>query len=918
MVRLRLFGVFILAGVLAAGAAFAQTSKLNPRARVAIAQMNSGMTAAAARASGEAVTEEGNLDAFITGTVSRAALEALGVRIRTEVPGANVFTADIPFTAVDAVAALPGVRSIQGSAPVELELNASVPTTNAHANRGAGPTFTGINGAGVLVGDVDTGFDYKHGDFRDQANNTRFVNIWDQTVNTGPNPAGYAYGTEWFPVSMNPPYTATQTAVDGHGTHVMGIQGGDGSQTGGAIPAFTYVGMAPMADLIGVKTDLTTTHILDGVAYIFGRATALGKNAACNLSLGSHYGPHDGTSSFESALDAMTGPGRIIVKSAGNERAQARHAEVFAAGAGTNMTITAAGSGALRTIAFDGYYEGTEDLNVRITTPNGTIIGPIPFGGTSGAFPGTTTANGQVYLENGLFVTGTGAREVYLEINIPNPTGGATWNGTWTITFIPVTLGAANGEVDMWRFFNSTGTTANFVVGLQEEELVSEPGNAASLITTAAYSSKQVWTDCRPGNVSFTGAPAVGALATFSSMGPTRDGRQKPDIAAPGTAIGSTRSFDIAIACPAGASLNLNDGINHVINQGTSMAAPHTTGACALIMQKYGAVTPAFIKTFLSSRAIVDGNTGAPWNKDWGNGKLFLGDMVDPTVAVVAPNGGEVFVAGSPINYQWNANDNVLVTSVDLYLSRDGGGSYSLIAAGVPNTGSYGSTATLPASVQCVLKVVAADAAANSAQDVSDLPWIITEGPTPTLMSMMAADVSSEGVSLRWQFGSTAGFANVVVERATEAAGVYQVLDARASIDNGVSTLVDRTVAAGTTYWYRIVGLSGTGARTVFGPIAATAGQRVTALALSRITPNPTTSAARVDFALPTAGHVKVSIHDLQGREITRLVDGDYQAGVWQAIWNGRTERGDAPAGLYFVRLQAMGKVLSQRLIVSR
>lgn len=917
MLRLRLMGIFILAAaVFAAGAALAQ-SKLDPRARIAVAQMNQGATAAAARAMGEAVTEEGHLDAFIRGTVSRATLEALGVRVRTQVPGTDIMTADIPMTAIDAVAALSGVRSIQGAAPVDIELNASVPTTNANANRGAAPNFTGINGAGVLLGDVDTGFDFKHGDFRDQANNTRFVNIWDQTVNTGPNPAPYTYGTEWGAASMNAPYTCTQLATDGHGTHVMGIQGGDGSQTGGAVPAFTYVGMAPMADLIGVKTDLTTTHILDGVNYIFSRATALGKNAVCNLSLGSHFGPHDGTSTFESALDALTGPGRIIVKSAGNERGQSRHAEVFAAGAGTNMTITFSGSATNRTLAFDGYYNATEDMNVRITTPNGTVIGPIALGGINAAYPGTATANGTVYLENGAFLTATNAREVYLEVTVAS---GNNWNGSWTITFIPVTLGAANGEVDMWRFFNSTSAVGNFVTGVQEEELISEPGNAVSLITTAAYVSKQSWTDCGGRSVSFTGTPAVGLLATFSSMGPTRDGRQKPDIAAPGVAIGSTRSFDIAMTCPAspGVSAALNDNMNHIANAGTSMAAPHTSGACALIMQKYGAVTPAFIKSFLNARAIVDANTGATWNKDWGNGKLFLGDMLDPTVAVTSPNGGEIYVVGQPISYQWTASDNNTVTNVDLYLSRDGGTNYTLIASGVPNTGSYASTATLPTSNNCKLKVVASDGSSNTGTDASDQDWAIIDGPTPTLMSMMAAQPAEGGIAVRWQFGTGATFAKVQVERSTEQNGVYQALDAQATVESGASSVVDRSVEAGRSYWYKIVGLSSGGARTEFGPISATAGQAITKLALSRITPNPTTSAARVDFALPTAGHVRVSIHDLQGREIARLVDGDYQAGAWQAAWNGRTEGGNAPAGLYFVRLQAMGQVLSQRLIVSR
>ena len=84
----------------------------------------------------------------------------------------------------------------------------------------------------------------------------------------------------------------------------MGIAGGDGSQTGGAVPAFTYVGMAPKADLAMVKTDFNTGSIVDGVAYCESLATVRGQPVVVNLSLGSQFGPHDGTSDFETALGA--------------------------------------------------------------------------------------------------------------------------------------------------------------------------------------------------------------------------------------------------------------------------------------------------------------------------------------------------------------------------------------------------------------------------------------------------------------------------------------------------------------------------------------------------------------------------------------------------------------------------------------
>jgi subtilisin family serine protease len=377
--------------------------------------------------------------------------------------------------------------------------------------------------------------------------------------------------------------------------------------------------MAPKADLVMVKTNFQTTGVLDGVKYCFDLATARGQSAVVNLSLGSYFGPHDGTSDFEAGLSALTGPGRIVVKSAGNGRGTARHAEAIGA---ANVTTSVTGSDVGGMVAIDGYYESTENLSVKVTTPDGAVVGPIARGAAAGPYPGPPTPSGEVYLENGLSVTSTGDFEVYIEINVE---AGQDMDGTWTITFTPVALGPAHGEVDLWRFATTSGSVvADFVVGNQPtEELITEPGNAVELITVAAWVSKDRWIDCNGSTTGFqTGSP--GNLAPFSSPGPTRDGRQKPDIAAPGTAIGSSTSFDIPQSCSPGGSTLLPDGLSHVMSQGTSMAAPHVAGAAAILMQRYGAMTPSQLKSFLATHAKTDGFTGPVWNKDWGYGKLFI------------------------------------------------------------------------------------------------------------------------------------------------------------------------------------------------------------------------------------------------------------------------------------------------------
>ncbi len=892
-----------------AGTAFADLAKLDPRARVALSMLRDGVPIEAAKARGASIANQGTIDAFIVGPVSRHELEAAGAQVRTEVPG-GIFTADIPLGAVEAVAALAGVRRIEGSAPIEFETDLSVPSTGANLLRGAGPAFTGLNGQGVLIGAVDTGIDFDHQDFKDAGGLTRLVSLWDQTNPAGPGPAPFGYGTEWSSAQIDGgACTEVDVDLDGHGTMVMGIAGGDGSGTGGAIPPFTYVGMAPQARLCLVKGGGGNSAVLDAVKYVFDRATALGLPAVCNLSLGSLSGPRDGTSAFETGLSALSGPGRIIVVSAGNYRGQSLHAERFAAGAGTNATMQISGSFGGRAVFINGYYEASESLSVQITTPQGTVLGPVPVGGTNAAFPGTATTSGRVFLENGVSLTATGDKQIFIIIQVES---GQNMNGTWTFRFIPAALGAANGEVDLWRYFNSAGTTANFVVGNQPlEEMVTEPGNAPNVITVGAYSSKQFFVDCTGINQSLPGGSAAGTLAGFSSPGPTRDGRQKPDLSAPGTAIAAATSFDPVVTCGVGPSPKLADGMQHRVAQGTSLSAPHVTGAVALILQKYGALTtPEFVTAFLQNRARVDEFTGPAWNKDWGSGKLFLGDMIDPTVAVLAPNGGEVHSLGSVVNLLWNANDALGgVTAVDLELSRTGpAGPWESIATGVSNTGTFEWLASGPATSQAILRVRASDAAGNTGLDVSDQTWTL-EPPVTAVLASCDAEWVDGVVELRWQLGNRNASGHAVVERSQMIAGPYMPVTVERRTEGGLEIAVDRTTEPGLTYFYRLL-LDG----SPIGPITVRTDHAFTEFAIGRIAPNPSTKGPLdILFTVARDARVSLAVYDLRGRKVADLIDTRYAPGRYTARWDGSR----VASGLYFVRFVSPDGEKTARIILS-
>ena len=87
------------------------------------------------------------------------------------------------------------------------------------------------------------------------------------------------------------------------------------------------------------------------------------------------------------------------------------------------------------------------------------------------------------------------------------------------------------------------------------------------------------------------------------------------------------------------------------------------------------------------------------------------------------------------------------------------------------------------------------------------------------------------------------------------------------------------------------------------------------ALELSAAQPNPTPARSTVTFALPSPGHVRLSILDVQGRRLRTLADGVLPAGLHEASWDGFSEGGvRAAAGVYFYRLEAADRCTSRKV----
>jgi len=546
---------------------------------------------------GERPTRETRVRVLAQFTGERSALERAGLEVTSMI--GDVVAGFVNLSALEAVAAVPGLDVIEQSRPMRGELDLSMPATRANLVHTGPP---GRRGAGVIVGVIDSGIDWRHHAFRRADGSSRILRIWDQRLTPvagESSPAGFTFGVEYTKAHIDanlaggtPPVPVRHADAGGHGSHVAGIAAGDGSVAGNGRPAFTFVGMAPEADIVVVANTIgagglgDSANTLDAAGYIFGVAASLTRPAVINLSQGDYIGPHDGTSLLERGIDTLLGTaGRAMVKSAGNAAQDEAHATGVVPAGGVLELPMAVSAGDTSDDTVDIWYEGPDRFGFSVVPPGGAasaVVNP----------PATTTINlpsgNRVFVDSTLNNPFNADNRIFLRIQ--RGTAGAIQTGTWRLRLHGQVV--TNGRAHAWIQRNHGPVFLAPTVSAQST--ISIPGTGRRIITVGSF---------------VTRGAGVGSLSSFSSRGPTRDNRTKPEISAPGQAIISV--------------LNGASGTNQYTSMsGTSMAAPHVAGAVALMLQRRPTATIAQIRACLTSTAVKDAFTGATTNNDWGFGKL--------------------------------------------------------------------------------------------------------------------------------------------------------------------------------------------------------------------------------------------------------------------------------------------------------
>ncbi|MGO4379940.1 S8 family serine peptidase [Pseudoduganella sp. RAF19] len=505
----------------------------------------------------------------------------------------DVATAIVPASKLMRFAGSPDVERV--SAPRRMKpLDIAVPLAGV-------PKFikqNKVSGKGVVLGIVDTGIDLTHPAFAG-----RVLKIWDQEIaGQGPGPGYSALGKVLTGAAM----TASED-TEGHGTHVAGICGGQGDP---------YTGIATGADYLICKTNFENSAIVEGVRWIFAEAKKLGRPCVVNLSLGGHFDGHDGKDDMSVAISDECGPGQLVVAAAGNEGGDPIHVNQLVnarSPASFDIKVNARSEKEPAPyLLFNGWYSGKGVCEVRVTGPNGDAT---KWQGLIADDPGATkytVGSDSVTIASPNALAPNGDRQFVIEVAGNN--NGPVLGGTWKLEVRRKS--GTPGQLHVWLLLDPSAPNSGRFADPTFSYLIGSPGSATDVVTAASYTCRNEWNDLA-GEHETVGL-VLNTVSEFSSPGPLRNGRPKPDVTAPGAMIAS------CLASAAQADQRFVIAKRYQLMAGTSMATPFVAGLLALQLELKPRLTPAQAKAWLKSHSKIPGSAAGKHDVKWGYGLIKI------------------------------------------------------------------------------------------------------------------------------------------------------------------------------------------------------------------------------------------------------------------------------------------------------
>lgn len=553
----------------------------------------------------------------------------------------DISIAAIPLSSLGALSCGRQVKRIETGRRCSIQMDTTRLVVNAekvYTGEGLSQSYTGH---GVVVGVQDIGFDLTHPNFYSaDMSRYRIKALWDQLSRDTIGSTLYVgrdyVGRDALLELKHPIDGETQT----HGTHTAGIAAGSGAEGDGVISP--YRGMACDADLVLVDNAADNASLIDpkdyykftyatdalGFKYIFDYAERMHQPCVINFSEGSSQDFHGYDQLYYELLAKLIGSGRIIVSSAGNDGARNSYihknigkerAGAFIMGNEKRFSCTAKSK---QTFTF------RVSVYDNVASPQIVDISTVKVcNAQDSLLTDSLLVGGKKYIWRVLAYPNsydTSETAYDFQISSPSKLGDSPQ--------VSLQVMGRDADIELYRMSGYM-----FPHSLDP---VLDAGDCRYTIFSPSSSPDVICvgsTSYRTQFVNYLGEKKVydsgkkGIRSAFSAMGPTLDGRIKPDVMAPGQNIISSYST-FFINNPKNVNASVKSDVRHFeyngrtyawnANAGTSMSAPVVTGAIALWLQADPTLTPAdCLEIFAKTCSHYDTSLSYP-NNLYGYGQI--------------------------------------------------------------------------------------------------------------------------------------------------------------------------------------------------------------------------------------------------------------------------------------------------------
>ena len=461
--------------------------------------------------------------------------------------------------------------------------------------------------------------------------------------------------------------------------------------------------------------------------------------------------------------------------------------------------------------------------------------------------------------------------------------------GTWTIT---LTRSSGSTTYDGWLYDCDLGGSKATLPTGNTSKTVAMPATANGAITVGAYVTKDWWPSYN--GISRSYGETLFDIASFSSIGPTADNRQKPDIAAPGSVITAALSSGVDTT---GEANYIVKGNKHWIMQGTSMSCPHVTGGTALLLGANPSLTAAQIKSLYTSTANSDSYASGLPNYTWGYGKFDVLEAIAQSI--------------------WSSASVVRTT-----LAYDGTGSDSYIYL----TGTY----------KCAVRFTPSSSGKLTGTQISTpyqewTPLLAGNGPLvcEVYTDNAGAPGTKIGTTVTQPFAMLTPSTNNYIQLSNTNVDVvsgtnyHLVLSNTNSADTLSISLEDVTTGNRSSYYNGSSWYPQTFNLKIRPIITTTSGltgvddvtsQQPQVFTLHQNYPNPFNPSTKIAYTIPTASNVTLKIFNLLGQEVATLVNEKQEANTYVKEFDASR----LSSGIYFYQINAGSFNATKKMILMK